>query len=423
MSARPAPARGGAAVLEFAGSPRFSAALSRVIVGTAFFSFVLRQLMGEAGFFAILAGLIVLAALGLVGQRESLEWRGFLPISLAVFIGWTAISVFLSEYQWLTLGAIVYQVTFALLGIYVALARDFIQIVRTIGDVLRAVIVVSLVAEIVIGLLLDTSFPFLGIQGNLDHGGPIQGVMQSRNDMGFVALLALVTFGTEVLTRSIGRWWGIASLVVASATITLSQSPVNLGVLAILGVASFGLLALRRVPARVRRYWLWGLGVAAFIAVIVAFFQRDALLRLIGATGDLRYRLNLWNHMAPYIQAHTLEGWGWVGTWPDNIYPFDAIDVVQHDSALNAYVDVWFQLGVIGVFAFLVFIALAIIRAWVLATQKRSRVFVWPALVLVALVTTSLVQSNILVDWGWLVAVVCAVKVAQHLSWRKPLEP
>ncbi len=379
--------------------------------------------MGEAGFFAILAGLIVLAALGLVGQRESLEWRGFLPISLAVFIGWTAISVFLSEYQWLTLGAIVYQVTFALLGIYVALARDFIQIVRTIGDVLRAVIVVSLVAEIVIGLLLDTSFPFLGIQGNLDHGGPIQGVMQSRNDMGFVALLALVTFGTEVLTRSIGRWWGIASLVVASATITLSQSPVNLGVLAILGVASFGLLALRRVPARVRRYWLWGLGVAAFIAVIVAFFQRDALLRLIGATGDLRYRLNLWNHMAPYIQAHTLEGWGWVGTWPDNIYPFDAIDVVQHDSALNAYVDVWFQLGVIGVFAFLVFIALAIIRAWVLATQKRSRVFVWPALVLVALVTTSLVQSNILVDWGWLVAVVCAVKVAQHLSWRKPLEP
>jgi exopolysaccharide production protein ExoQ len=289
--------------------------------------------------------------------------------------------------------------------------------------VLRALIVVSLVAEIVVGLLFDTSFPFLGIQGNLAYGGPIQGVMGSRNDLGLVSLLALVTFGTEVLTRSIGRSWGIASLAAAAVSIVLTQSPVNLGVLAILGVASFGLLALRRVPARVRRFWLWGLGTAAVVAIIIAFAQRDTLLRLIGATGDLRYRLSLWNHLFPYIQLHTLEGWGWSGVWPDRIYPFDAVDVVQHESALNAFFDVWFQLGIIGLFAFLVFIALAIIREWVLATQKRSRVFVWPALVLVALVTTSIMESTILIEWGWLVTVVCSVKVAQHLSWRRPLEP
>jgi len=423
MNAQAVPVRGGGAILEFLGSPRFSAALSRTVVGAAFFSFLLRQLIGEAGFFAILAGLIVLCALGLIGQRESLEWRGFLPISLAVFIGWTGVSIFFSSYQWVTLGAIVYQVTFTLLAVYVALARDFIQIVRTIGDVLRAVIVVSLVAEIVVGLLFDTSFPFIGIQGNLADGGPIQGVMGSRNDLGLVALLALVTFGTEVLTRSIGRGWGIASLGAAAAAIILSQSPVNLAVLAILGIASFGLLALRRVPARVRRFWLWGLGTAAVIAIIVAFAQRDTLLRLIGATGDLKYRLALWNHLFPYIQLRSLEGWGWSGIWPDNIYPFDSVDVVQHESALNAYFDVWFQLGIIGLFAFLVFIALAIIRAWVLATQKRSRVFVWPALVLVALLATSIMESSILVEWGWLVTAVCAVKVAQHLSWRRPLEP
>ena len=421
MSTQASPVRPGSAVLEFLGSPRFSGALSRAVVGAAFFSFLLRQLIGEAGFFAILASLIVLGALGLIGQRESLEWRGFIPISLAVFIGWTAASIFFSQYQWVTVGAIVYQVTFALLGIYVALARDFIQIVRTVGDVLRALIVVSLIVEILVGLLFDTSFPFLGVVGNLAYGGPIQGVMGSRNDLGLVALLALITFGTEVLTRSIGRGWGIASIIAAAGTIILSQSPVDLGVLGILGVASFGLLALRRVPARVRRFWLWGLGTAAIIAVIIAFAQRDTLLRLIGAASDFKYRLALWNHLFPFIQLHTLEGWGWSGIWPNNIYPFDAIDVVQHASALNAYLDVWFQLGVIGLFAFLVFIALAIIRAWVLATQKRSRVFVWPALVLVALLATSIMESTILIEWGWLVTVVCAVKVAQHLSWRRPL--
>ena len=29
--------------------------------------------------------------------------------------------------------------------------------------------------------------------------------------------------------------------------------------------------------------------------------------------------------------------------------------------------------------------------------------------------------SGILVEWGWLVVVVCAVKSAQHLRWRTPL--
>jgi exopolysaccharide production protein ExoQ len=423
MSERPPRTSRAVAALDYLGSPRFSAALATAIVGTAFFSFLIRHLIGSGGLFAILAGLVILAALSLVGQRDILEWRGFLPISLVVFVGWSAISIFFSQYQWTSLGAIVYQVAFAVLGVYVALARDFIQIVRTVGDVLRAVIAVSLFAEIVVGILLDTSFPYLGIVGSLAKGGPIQGIMGTRNDLGLVALLALITFGTEALTRSVGRTVGIASIVAAAVTIVLSQSPVNLGVLAIVGVASLGLLALRRVPAKTRRYWLWALGAAALAAIIVAYFVRDKLLGLIGATGDLKYRLSLWNHLFPFIQTHSLEGWGWVGAWPTDLQPFRAIDPsIDHLSALNAYFDVWFQLGVIGLFAFLVFAALAIIRAWILATQKRSRIFVWPALILVAMLVTSTVESGLLIEWGWIVIVICSVKVAQHVSWRKPLE-
>jgi exopolysaccharide production protein ExoQ len=410
------------AILEFVGTPRFSAALSTAIIGAAFFSFLLKNLIGWAGLFAILAGLVAFAALSLIGQRDILEWRGFLPFSLLAFLGWSAISIIFSQYQWASLGGIAYQFAFALLGVYVALARDFIQIVRIVGNVLRAVIGMSLVAELVVGVLLDTSFPFLGILGRLGAGGPIQGVMGTRNQLGLVALLALVTFGTEVLTRSINRTIGIASLVFASFTILLSQSPVNLGVLAVLGIASLGLLGLRRVSVESRRYWLWGLGTAAIVALIILFAARDRVLALLGATGDFKYRLGLWNNLFPFIQLRPLQGWGWVGQWPPDIVPFGAIDPsIDHLSALNAYLDVWFQLGVIGLIAFLLFAALAIVRAWVLATQKRSRVFVWPALVLVALIATSTAESGVLIEWGWLILVVCSVKVAQHLRWRQPL--
>lgn len=410
-------------VLVFFGTPRFSAALSTAIIGAAFFSFLLKNLIGWAGLFAILSGLVVLAGASFLGQREEIEWRGLLPISLLAFVGWSGFSVFLSQYQWSTLGGVVYQLAFAALGVYVALARDFIQIVRITGNVLRYVLTVSLAVEVLSGLLIDTPIHFLGIQGNLDVGGPIQGVLGTRNQLGLVSLIALVTFGTELLTRSVSRQAGILSLILASLSILLSQSPVNLGVLGVLGLASLGLLGLRRVTAESRRYWLLGLGTAALAAIIATYIFRARVLHLLGATGDFDYRLRLWNSVLPFIQQNPIEGWGWVGSWPSDIFPFEAIDpTTDHLSALNAYLDVWFQLGLVGLFAFLGLVGLALVRSWILATQKRSRVFVWPALLLVALLTTGLAESGVLVEWGWLILVVCVVKVAQHLSWRQALQ-
>jgi hypothetical protein len=41
--------------------------------------------------------------------------------------------------------------------------------------------------------------------------------------------------------------------------------------------------------------------------------------------------------------------------------------------------------------------------------------------VLVALILVSLMESSILVEFGWLVFVICCVKASQELSWRTAL--
>jgi exopolysaccharide production protein ExoQ len=46
---------------------------------------------------------------------------------------------------------------------------------------------------------------------------------------------------------------------------------------------------------------------------------------------------------------------------------------------------------------------------------------VWTALVLVVLVVSSLAESVTLVEWGWVLLVICAVKAAQGRSWRHGL--
>ncbi|HEY2556226.1 MAG TPA: exopolysaccharide production protein, partial [Diaminobutyricibacter sp.] len=159
-----------AALTEFFGSARFASALSLVAVGVGFSTHAIRSVMGWPGLIGALAALVLLAAISFIAQRETIEWHGLLPVSILVFVGWCALSIFWSNYQWATLAGIGYQMTFAFLGIYIALVRDAIQIVRVVGDVLRVLLSVSLALEVLSGLLIDLPIRFLGIQGNIALG-------------------------------------------------------------------------------------------------------------------------------------------------------------------------------------------------------------------------------------------------------------
>ena len=89
---------------------------------------------------------------------------------------------------------------------------------------------------------------------------------------------------------------------------------------------------------------------------------------------------------------------------------------------MNAYLDVLFQLGLVGLFSLLALVGLALVRSWLLASNKRSVVYAWPALVLVVLLVTSAAESSILVESGWLTLVICTAKASQGLSWRARLQ-
>lgn len=410
--------------VEWLASPRFASSVSVLMVATGFFAHALKALIGWPGLITIIATLCALALASLLSRRGTFEWQGIWPISLLVFVGWSALSVLWSEYQWATLGGSVYQLAFAFFAVYIALTRDFIQIARMFGDVLRVVLVVSLALEVFAGILVDSPIHFLGIAGNLASGGPIQGIEGTRNQLGLVALLALVTFGTELLTTSVKREIALSSLVLAGLAILFSQSPVSFGVLLVLGVASLAILGLRRIAPEHRKFWQYGLAATAVVALVLTYAFRGRVLSFLDASREADYRLDLWQAMYDLIRVNFLEGWGWVGQWRTDIAPFFAIDASSgtvHASGLNAFLDVWFQLGIIGLLSFSALVALALGRAWILATHNRSRIFVWPTLVLIALVTTSLAESSILSEAGWLTFTVCAIKVAQHLSWRKAL--
>ena len=150
------------------------------------------------------------------------------------------------------------------------------------------------------------------------------------------------------------------------------------------------------------------------------FAARATVIALLNAGSAFEFRYTLWQDVLIYIPLNALEGYGWIGYWRRGLPPFIGIDpfAAPHDSALNAFLDVWLQLGLVGLFAFISLMGLALVRSWLLASNRRSVIYLWPALILIALIVTSAAESFVLVDFGWLSLTVCAVKASQDHSWR-----
>ena len=409
----------------FSAGGRFSQALATVIVLFAFGEHTVEALVGRAGVWAVLVSLFVLAGLSLLGQRYRIEWHGVLPLSLLAFVGYCALSVLWSEYSWVALRGLVGTVCFIGLGLYLALGRDLVQVIRASGDAFRILLVTALGLEVLSGLVLDVPIPAFGIQGQIAYGGPIQGVGGTRNFMGFIAAMALVTFVVEFLTRSVTTWRAVASTALAVIALMLVQSPITGLAMIALAVTALALWSLRHARPTTRPVVNGVLGGALVLMTVVAVIGRQRVLAEIGAAGGTATRLDLWSQIRVFTAQYPIQGWGWVGTWPhEAVVPYVTfIDPVgqRFTSGLNAFVDAWLQIGLAGTIILGVTALLAFARAWVTATTFPGVAYVWPAAVLVLLGVTSAAESYLLHGAGLMVFVAVLVIAARRRSWRRHL--
>lgn len=402
------------------GSARFSQVVAQLAIAAVFLSYATRSLIGWPGEIGALAALACLCGFSLAVKRGNLEWRGLLPLSLLVFLGWSAVSVFWSEYRGASVQGIFYQLLITFLGVYVALTRDLIQIIRAFGDVLRVLLVASLATEILAGILFDAPLRFLQVAGNLADGGPIQGLFGSRNALGLTALIAVITFFVERRSRSIPTALSATSMALALTTIFFTRSPVTFSVLALVAIAAATLQLLRRADPATRRALQFVLSGAVVLSIIIAVIARVQVIAALNAGSEFELRYFLWRRILGITSLKTIEGFGWIGFWRHPIEPFLGLDAFSatHETALNGYLDVLLQLGIVGLCAFIAFTGLTLVRGWILASNKRSVDVLWLALMTIALLLTAVAESSILVEYGWFTMVICSIKAAQELSWR-----
>ena len=69
------------------------------------------------------------------------------------------------------------------------------------------------------------------------------------------------------------------------------------------------------------------------------------------------------------------------------------------------------QLGMIGAAIFAVVLLITFIRLWRLAVRHTSALYLWPILIFVGLSVWSLTESRMLIEIGWVLLMVFAIKV------------
>lgn len=395
------------------------------VLGTVFASFAIERIAGRVTYVSIVVSLCVLGAAILVARRQEISLLRLVPTTLVIFLGWAFASIFWSSDAATSFWSWVTTIALAFLAVVIGHVRDTLQTARALGDVLRVLLAVSLGVELLSGILLDIPFPFLGVQGNLAELGPVQGIFGTRNMLGFVAVLALITFLIEYRTQSVRPGVSFLSVVLAGGLAALSDSPTVLVLAVGVGLAVAALALVRHTRPEHRGALQLGLGALVVVGVLVGYFARHPIIAWLGAGTDFSMRVNLWNTMVDWVRFEPVLGWGWFGSWSTREYPFSYINYIldaSHASGLNAYFDVLLQLGWVGLSLFVALAAIALVRAWLAASERRSVIYAWTPLILIALLIDSMFESFTLVGIGWVMLVLCAVRAGQSRSWRERID-
>ena len=407
------------------GSVELARAFTIAALLAVFGSFAIERMSSAVTLATVIAVLCLLGAGILWVRRDELSLLRIAPSTVLAFLAWALVSVFWTTDRSDTLLGWMSLFGYAFLAITIGHIRDTLQTVRAIGDTLRVLLAASLGVEILSGILLDIPFTFLGIQGDLAVGGPIQGLFGSRNMLGFVAVIALITFVIEWRTQSVHTPLAVVSIGLATSVAFLSASPTVIVLAAAVGIVTIALTIVRHTAPERRNLVQWLLGIVVALALTAAFALRHQIIAVLDAGSDFSLRGSLWNTILDFAALKPVQGWGWFGGWARGEFPFTYINFQlddHHQSALNAYFDVLLQLGAAGLVLFLLLGGVALIRSWLVASVRRSVVYAWTPIILVTLAVDSMFESFTLVGAGWFMLVLCALRAGQSRSWRENID-
>lgn len=364
-------------------------------------------------------------------------WRR-LPWVAVVYVLFALASVLWSQWPSATLLTWLLQAGITVAALSIATVLTWLEIARALSSALKWILGLSVAIEAWVWAtgrpLLPNfaSFPegeidphWYWVRGNLFDGGRIQGIVGNSNALAMLCLLALIVFGALIAARFRRRGALYGWIVVAAFLFIRAGSATAIACAAVVIAVLVTVLLMRRTSRPRQRTPLYAvyLGVAAAGAAVL-WLWRDQLFGLLGRSSDLTGRVEIWAKVRERVAEHPVFGNGFSSPWVPWDPAFDGW-IVDHGitvfHAHDMWLDVWMQLGVVGVILMAgVYLALAW-RAWFFAVDRprwdldARRPYSWialiPTLVVAMLLVQGIVESGPIMLWGWMLVVLLSFKI------------
>ncbi len=397
-----------------------------------------RDLLTWYGWGVMVALVVAGAAVLLVHNRHTVRLQK-LPYPLLVFLFLAALSIAWSQYRIESVGGTIAQIITTVAAVAVAVTLTWQELLVVLGRVFRLVLGLSVVFEFIVSAFIrhpiypvwvvpdDPAHPTKLLYWSRDllfSAGKIQGIVGNSSLLAMAALLGLIVFAIQLATRSVRPVAGWIWLVVAVALIAITQSAtIFLALAAVVVVAAAVLLIRSSKSPRGRTIRYLVIVVVTVVAAVAAVVERNPILHLLGKSSDFTGRSDIWAKVIALAEQHSAVGWGWISYWAPWVAPFNHLIVkggVQVLHAHDAWLDVWLQLGIVGLVVFGAFVLSTLVRSWlfsvdeVIDTPTGVGSYSWltalPLLMFVAQLVQSIAESRMLIEGGWMLLVIWAVK-------------
>lgn len=263
--------------------------------------------------------------------------------------------------------------------------------------------------------------------------GTWQGIFTSKNQLGQVMVFSAIVSLLFALSQSAWRRnLGIAILILSGALLVLSGSKTAIVVL--LGAIML-LLPLRVFGLRYRVSELAVIAILVGAGALGVWLggNSEAVLDLLGRNASLTGRVPLWEMLWGMIQRNPWLGYGYGGFWLYWDGPSAEIWKVcilrygwLPPNGHNGFLDLWLDLGAIGVLAFSWSLLGSFRRAIRLAQQSTAFTDLFPIMFLYAMVLSNLTESALVTHnsflWLLFVAITLQLRLigSDTARWAQP---
>jgi len=296
----------------------------------------------------------------------------------------TTFSTIWSDFPFITFRRNASLIGSALFGMYLADRYTLKDQLHMLGAMLGIVAIFS--------FLFSLFLPFYGL--SRDHEGAWQGIFDQKNVLGHIMMISSFVFFLLCIDEKGFRWIKLALLILTFVLLVRSQSVTSTIIVLVIYCLMLLFKSLQwNFYSRAALFCLYILTAVGTVGWI--YENQNFILNVIGRSSDLSGRSQLWESVIPIVEKHLLLGHGYSAFWIEGGAREDIWYLVQWETphSHNGFLDVWLDVGLIGVFT----VGLSFLQAFhnsiKYVKQKNTWEALWPLIYLTSFLIYNFFES------------------------------